>query len=87
MAEHEQGAQIGVEVAALDRTEFDYFMGRAQRLGMVDHWPVPACEVHAARWRRRRSKIHRRPATAPDRVAARRTYEPSPAHRLECVRG
>jgi hypothetical protein len=48
MAEHEQGAQIGVEVAPLDRTEFDYFMGWAQRLGMVDHWPVFACEVHAA---------------------------------------
>ena len=48
MGEHEQGSQIGVEVAPLDRTEFDYFMGWAQRLGMVDHWPVFACEVHAA---------------------------------------
>ena len=48
MAEHEQGMQIGAEVAPLDRTEFDYFLGWAQRLGMVDHWPVFACEVHAA---------------------------------------
>ena len=48
MAEHEQGAQIGAEVAPLDRTEFDYFLGWAQRLGMVGHWPVFACEVHAA---------------------------------------
>jgi hypothetical protein len=48
MAEHEQGAQIGVEVAPLDRTEFDYFMSWAQRLGMSGHWSVFACEVHAA---------------------------------------
>ncbi len=37
-----------VELPRLDRTEFDYYLGWAHRLGMVDHWPVFECELHAA---------------------------------------
>ena len=48
MAEQAHGQQVNGEAARLDRAEFDYFARWAQRLGMVDHWPVFACEVHAA---------------------------------------
>ena len=37
-----------VELPRLDRVEFDYYLGWAHRLGMVDHWPVFECELHAA---------------------------------------
>jgi hypothetical protein len=37
-----------VVLPRLDRAEFDYYLGWAHRLGMVDHWPVFECELHAA---------------------------------------
>ncbi len=48
MADDGAGGQQVVELPRLDRAEFDYYLGWAHRLGMVDHWPVFECELHAA---------------------------------------
>jgi hypothetical protein len=37
-----------VVLPRLDRDEFTYYLGWAHRLGMIGHWPVFECELHAA---------------------------------------
>ena len=48
MADDDAGRRQVVALPRLDRTEFDYYLGWAHRLGMIDHWPVFECELHAA---------------------------------------
>ena len=48
MADGHISRQRVVELPRLDRAEFVYYVGWAGRLGMVDHWPVFECELHAA---------------------------------------
>jgi hypothetical protein len=48
MAHERAGRPQAVVLPLLDRDEFDYYLGWAHRLGMIDHWPVFECELHAA---------------------------------------
>jgi hypothetical protein len=48
MPDADGGHRQLVELPRLDRAEFAYYLGWAHRLGMVDHWPVFECELHAA---------------------------------------
>jgi hypothetical protein len=48
MAQADAGRRQVVGLPRLDRAEFVYYLGWARRLGMIDHWPVFECELHAA---------------------------------------
>jgi hypothetical protein len=48
MAHTDAGRRQAVGLPRLDRDEFDYYLGWAHRLGMIAHWPVFECELHAA---------------------------------------
>jgi hypothetical protein len=48
MAHERAGRRQVVVLPRLDRAEFDYYLGWAHRLGMIGHWPVFECELHAA---------------------------------------
>jgi hypothetical protein len=48
MANADAGRRQAVGLPRLDRDEFDYYLGWAHRLRMIDHWPVFECELHAA---------------------------------------
>jgi hypothetical protein len=48
MAHEGAGRRPAVGLPRLDRDEFDYHLGWARRLGMIDHRPVFECELHAA---------------------------------------
>jgi hypothetical protein len=48
MAHADAGRRQAVVLPQLDRDEFDYYLDWAHRLGMIYHWPVFECELHAA---------------------------------------
>jgi hypothetical protein len=48
MAHADAGRRPAVVLPWLDRDEFGYYLGWVHRLGMVSHWPVFECELHAA---------------------------------------
>jgi hypothetical protein len=48
MAHADAGRRQAVVLPQLDRAEFTYYLDWAHRLGMIDHWPVFECELHAA---------------------------------------